>query len=112
MTQDYVLKYDPVPGIFEKGNCYHHLKALSFLAERDESRLLDVLRNLKSSQNADGGWSWLGRWDFDEKIPSSVTDTAYFLPPLVDTGADTQSEEVVRASAFLLEAQNLRNSLP
>lgn len=104
--QDYVLKYDPIPGIFEKGNSYHQLKALSFLAERDDSRLIDILKNVKSSQNADGGWSWLGRWEFNEKIPSSITDTAYFLPLLVDTSADTHSEEVVKASAFLLEAQS------
>jgi squalene cyclase len=102
---DYVLKYDPVPGIFEKGNSYHQLKALSFLAERDDSRLIDILKNVKSSQNADGGWSWLGRWDFDEKIPSSITDTAYYLPLLIDAGADIHSEEVTKASAFLLESQ-------
>jgi len=102
---DYVLKYDPVPGIFEKGNLYHQLKALSFLVERDDRRLIDVLEKVKSSQNADGGWSWLGRWDFDERIPSSVTDTAYYLPALVDAGLDIHSEEIKRASAFLLEAQ-------
>jgi len=102
---DYVLKYDPIPNIFDKGNSYHHLKALSFLAERDDSRLLTVLKDVKSSQNADGGWSWLGRWEFDEKIPSSVTDTAYFLPALIDVGTGIHSEEVVRASAFLMEAQ-------
>lgn len=105
MTQDYILKYDPIPGIFEKGNSYHHLKALSVLAERDDSRLLDVLKNVKSSQNADGGWPWLGRWEFNEKVPSSVTDTADYLPPLVDTGVDIHSREVVKASSFLLEAQ-------
>ncbi|HEY40794.1 MAG TPA: terpene cyclase/mutase family protein [Dehalococcoidia bacterium] len=105
MVPDHILKYDPVPCIFEKGNSYHHLRALSFLAERDDSRLLDVLKKVKSSQNADGGWSWLGRWESNEKIPSSVTDTAYYLPPLVDSGVDIDSEEVKRASAFLLEAQ-------
>ena len=102
MMPDYILKYDPVPGIFEKGSLYHQLKALSFLAERDDShhgdsRLIDVLEKVKASQNADGGWSWLGRWEFDEKIPSSITDTAYYLPALVDTGADIQSEEIKRA---------------
>lgn len=102
---DYILKYDPIPGIFEKGNSYHHLKALSFLAEREGNRLLDVLKIIKSSQNADGGWPWLGRWEFDEKVPSSITDTAYYLPPLIDCGADIHSEEIVRASAFLLENQ-------
>jgi hypothetical protein len=102
---DYTLKYDPVPLIFEKGNRYHQLKALSFLVESDDSRLLNILRDMKSSQNADGGWSWLGRWDFDDKIPSSVTDTAYYLPPLIDVGIDINSEEIRRAAAFLLEAQ-------
>jgi hypothetical protein len=101
----YVLKYDPVPGIFEKGSLYHQLKALSFLAERGDNRLIDVLEKVKSSQNADGGWSWLGRWEFDEKIPSSITDTAYFLHPLIDSGTDTHSKEVTKASAFLLKAQ-------
>jgi squalene cyclase len=101
----YFMKYDPVPLIFEKGNPYHQLKALSFLAERDDSRLINVLEKVKSSQNADGGWSWLGRWDFDERIPSSITDTAYYLPPLIDVGTDVRSEEVVRAAAFLLETQ-------
>ncbi|UCB42066.1 MAG: terpene cyclase/mutase family protein [Dehalococcoidales bacterium] len=103
---DYILKYDPIPSIFEKGNSYHKLKALSFLAERDDSRLLDVLQRVKSSQNADGGWPWLGRWEFDEKVPSSISDTAYYLPPLVDCGVDIHSEEVVKASAFLLKAQS------
>ncbi len=103
--QDYILKYNPIPSIFEKGISYHHLKALSFLAERGDSRLLDVLKNIKSSQNADGGWPWLGRWEFKEKVPSSVTDTANYLPPLVGCGADIHSEEVVKASAFLLEKQ-------
>jgi hypothetical protein len=105
MMPDHVLKYDPVPVIFEKGNRYHQLKALSFLAGRDDSRLLNVLKEVKSSQNADGGWSWLGRWDFDEKIPSSVTDTAYYLPPLINSGVDIHSEEIKRASVFLLKAQ-------
>jgi squalene cyclase len=102
---EYTLKYDPIPGIFERGNSYHHLKALAFLAGRDDSRLFDVLKNVKSSQNADGGWPWLGRWEFDEKIPSSITDTTYYLPALVDCGVDIHSREVIRASAFLLEAQ-------
>jgi len=102
---DYILKYDPIPTIFERGNSYHKLKALSFLAGRDGNRLLGLLDNINSSQNADGGWPWLGRWEFDEKIPSSITDTAYFLPPLIDAGVDTNSEEIKRASAFLLKAQ-------
>ncbi len=105
MTLNDILKYDPIPGIFEMGSSYHHLKALSFLAERDDSRLLDVLKKVKSSQNADGGWPWLGRWEFDEKVPSSITDTANYLPPLIDTGVDIHSEEVVKASAFLLGPQ-------
>jgi squalene cyclase len=102
---DYVLKYDPVPLIFEKGNSYHQLKALSFLAESDDSRLIEVLEKVKASQNADGGWSWLGRWDFDEKIPSSITDTAYYLPALLDAGVDIHSEEIIKASTFLVKAQ-------
>ena len=102
---DYTLKYDPIPSIFEKGNSYHQLKALSFLAAKDDNRLLEVLKSVKSSQNADGGWPWLGRWAFDENVPSSITDTAYYLPLLVDCGTDIHSEEVVKASAFLLKAQ-------
>jgi len=103
--QNYILKYDPIPSIFEKGNYYHLLKALSFLEERDESQFLDVLKRVMSSQNDDGGWPWLGRWEFNEKIPSSVTDTAYYLPTLVDAGVDIHSEEVKKALIFLLETQ-------
>ena len=35
-NSSYILKYNPLPVIFEKGNYYHHLKALSFLEDRDE----------------------------------------------------------------------------
>ena len=104
-NSSYILKYNPIPSIFEKGNYYHHLKALSVLEERDESKLLDVLKKARSSQNEDGGWQWLGRWGFEEKIPSSVTDTAYILSTLLDAGLDIHSEEVKRASVFLLETQ-------
>jgi len=104
-NSSYILKYNPLPIIFEKGNYYHHLKALSFLEESDESQLLDVSKQARSSQNKDGGWPWLGRWDFKERIPASVTDTAYILATLVDAGLDIHSVQVKRATAFLLQAQ-------
>ena len=101
----YTLKYNPVPFIFEKGIYYHHLKALSFLEEMDDIKLLDMIEHVSSSQNDDGSWSWLGRWEFQEKVPSSITDTAYILAALLDAGLDIDSEVVKRASAFLLENQ-------
>ena len=102
---NYILKRDPLPGILEKGNYHHVLKTLSFIGERDESKLLDMLKKARSSQNDNGGWPWMGRWDFDEKIPSSVTDTATVLPALLDAGMDRDSDEVKRGIAFLLETQ-------
>lgn len=104
-NSSYTLKYNPVPFIFEKGNYYHHLKALSFLEKKDESQLLDVIEQAKSSQYGDGGWPWLGWWEFQEKVPGSITDTAGILTALLDAGLDIDSEVVKRASDFLLETQ-------
>ena len=80
MTPDYTLKYDPIPNIFEKGNSYHHLKALSFLMERDDSRLLDVLKSVKSSQNADGGWGYYNN------APSHIDQTVRWFEILLKYG--------------------------
>ena len=101
----YTLKYNPVPFIFEKGIYFHHLKALSFLEEMDDIQLLDMIEKVISCQNDDGSWAWLGRWEFPEKVPASITDTASILAALLDAGLDVNSEEVKKASSFLLENQ-------
>jgi len=105
LMQDYALKYDPVPIIFKQGNNYHILRALNFLGKKYTDKLNDILTKIRAAQNDDGGWPWLGRWGFDEKIPSSITDTAYIIPTLIDTGTNTFPEELERALTFLLETQ-------
>lgn len=88
----------------KKGKAHHKLEVLLALGRKGEN-FERLVAELWKGQNADGGWSWMGRWPFEEERPSSVYDTAVILGLLLLAGENKGSERVERAMSFLFSMQ-------
>jgi hypothetical protein len=98
------LKYNAISYVMNNGKPHHKMKVLIILNKKDEARKL--LKDLKKSQNSDGGWAWLGWWPFDEPRPSSTYDTAYILDLFLGAGEKSTSECIKKAVNFLFSTQH------
>jgi len=95
------LKYDAVSYVLENGNPFHKLKLLLILNLQPEKRR-ELVRELKSMQNSDGGWPW----QLQKGKPSGISQTTRTLELLLKTGESKSSDMVKRAVAFLFQKQN------
>jgi prenyltransferase beta subunit len=98
------LKFDAFSFVMERGKAHRRLEVLLALGRRGES-FDRFVAELWDSQNADGGWSWMGRWPFEEERPSSVYDTAVVLGLILRAGESRGSVRVEKAVSFLFSMQ-------
>ncbi|KPL03080.1 MAG: hypothetical protein AMJ90_04145 [candidate division Zixibacteria bacterium SM23_73_2] len=98
------LKYDPVSYIQKNGRTYQKLLLPMILNRTDEVEFKLAFDKTVLSQNSDGGWSWLGKWE-EKSAPSSVWDSARTLSLLLRSGQKKDSGLVKEGIGFLLKKQ-------
>jgi squalene cyclase len=98
------LKFDAVSFVMKKGGAHRKLEVLLAL-EKKGKNVEPLVAELWASQNADGGWPWMGRWPFKEARPSSIYDTAIVLGLLLRAGENKESERVRKTVSFLFGMQ-------
>lgn len=92
------VRYDAVKYIDENGNIFDKLCLADILNQQPDKNLIEELLSL---QNLDGGWPWklLG------KIPSGIVITNRVLELLFKIGFDKNSFEVKKGINFLVNKQ-------
>lgn len=92
------LKYDAVKLVTANGNIYERL----YLSHAVGSALdTELVQNMISTQNRDGGWPW----QFHGGEPSGVGASARALELLLKTGLERHSETCSKAVSFLFSLQ-------